>query len=84
MRKDSLQKNICILCIMGLSMFFLPACSDNYQKALKAYDDGDYKRAITFFSEAAEQGDARAQARLGECYYEGKGVLQDYTEAIHW
>ncbi len=32
----------------------------------------------------AEQGDAEAQCNLGETYYFGKGVLQDYKEAAEW
>jgi len=33
---------------------------------------------------AAEQGNANAQYNLGVCYAEGKGVKQDYTEAVKW
>ncbi len=32
----------------------------------------------------AEKGDAAAQTRLGNCYYSGDGVPQDYTEALRW
>ena len=32
----------------------------------------------------AEAGNARAQNNLGDCYYEGKGVTQDYKEAVKW
>ena len=32
----------------------------------------------------AEQGDARAQYRLGHRYYEGNGVTKDYTKAAFW
>lgn len=32
----------------------------------------------------AEQGDYKAQSALGECYNIGKGVEQNYTEAIKW
>ena len=84
MKRYFLRKPFAFI-LSGILGFFLPACSDNYQKALTAYNDGDYKRAIIFFSEAAEQGDTRAQTRLGVCYYEGKGALpQDYTKAVNW
>ena len=36
------------------------------------------------YREAAEQGDAEAQHNLGGCYYLGKGVPQDDTEAVKW
>ena len=32
----------------------------------------------------AEVGDATAQHDLGTCYYYGKGVPQDYKEAVKW
>ena len=32
----------------------------------------------------AEQGNARAQAILGGMYYDGRGVPQDYAEAVRW
>ena len=34
--------------------------------------------------EAAEQGKADAQYRLGEMYYDGKGVEKDYKKAFEW
>lgn len=33
---------------------------------------------------AAEQGDADAQFKLGAMYYQGRGVPQDYSKAVHW
>jgi TPR repeat protein len=32
----------------------------------------------------AEQGDAKAQYKLAGLYYQGKGVQQDYAEAVTW
>lgn len=32
----------------------------------------------------AEQGSASAQNELGDCYFDGKGVIQDYVEAVKW
>jgi TPR repeat protein len=32
----------------------------------------------------AEQGDAQAQYELGGMYYQGKGLPQDYVEALRW
>ena len=33
---------------------------------------------------AAEQGDADAQNKLGDMYYDGEGVARDYAEARRW
>ena len=32
----------------------------------------------------AEKGDAEAQHSLGQMYYQGIGVLQDYKQAFYW
>lgn len=32
----------------------------------------------------AAQGDARAQCELGDCYYNGRTLPQDYVEAVKW
>ncbi|MBD5526750.1 MAG: hypothetical protein HDR04_20595 [Lachnospiraceae bacterium] len=44
----------------------------------------DQAEAFKLWSAAAEQGNAEAQYRLGICYYNGKGVNQDYVEALKW
>ena len=44
----------------------------------------DDEQAVSFFREAAEQGDAVGQRRLGWSYYNGRGVPQDYEEAAKW
>jgi TPR repeat protein len=36
------------------------------------------------YRQAAERGDAYAQCSLGECYYYGDGVPQDFDEAGKW
>ena len=41
-----------------------------------------YQKAI--LPEAAEQGDAEAQFRLGSIYYQGRGVPLDHSEALKW
>ena len=38
----------------------------------------------SYLVKMAEAGNARAQNNLGDCYYEGKGVTQDYKEAVKW
>ena len=36
------------------------------------------------YSLKAEQGDAEARYNLGNCYFKGEGVKQDYAEAVKW
>src|SRR5438445_7938107 len=38
-------------------------------------------QTATLYRVRAEQGDAKAQYRLGDIYYQGKGGPQDYGEA---
>ena len=40
--------------------------------------------AARWFRLAAEQGHADAQNYLGDRYWTGEGVPQDYAEAVHW
>jgi uncharacterized protein len=53
-------------------------------EAEKAYSDKDYKTAYKLFLPIAEQGNDKAQFKLGIMYNYGQGVPQDYEEAIKW
>ena len=44
----------------------------------------DLKKAIYWYKKAAEQGNADAQYRLGDCYYNGAGVEEDEQQAVYW
>lgn len=44
----------------------------------------DYVEAVKWFRMAANQNNANAQASLGGCYAEGKGVAKDEVEAAKW
>ena len=39
---------------------------------------------MTLYRVAADQGNAEAQSSLGAMYTQGKGVPQDYSEAMKW
>ena len=53
-------------------------------KAFDAYSKEDYETAFQIIKPLAEQGSAQAQYRLGVLYGQGKGVEQDYTQAVYW
>jgi uncharacterized protein len=53
-------------------------------KTAVPYDQGDYVTAMRLFLPLADQGDALAQTTLGEMYASGKGVPQDYAQALVW
>ena len=58
--------------------------AQNFDKADKAYEAGDYTTAAKEFRLLAEQGDAGAQFNLGYRYSIGQGVPQDYVLAHMW
>ena len=54
------------------------------EEALLAYIQKDYKTAYKLLSPIAEQGNDKAQYKLGIMYNDGQGVPQDYKEAGKW
>ncbi len=66
-----------ILLIGGLA--YLSSVALQEKKA--AYQETEFVKQLR---QSAEQGNADAQARLGLLYYRGRGVRQDYAEALRW
>ena len=54
------------------------------EDSMAAYDRGDYATAVRLVHPLAEQGNAQAQNSLGAMYYNGKGVVKNFKEAIKW
>src|SRR5262245_14411179 len=54
------------------------------EEASSAYERGDYAAALRLYKPLAEQGDARAQFRLGTMYADNRGVARDYATAATW
>src|SRR4051794_22798315 len=52
--------------------------------AQAAYDRGEHEIALNLARPAAERGDQVAQYILGLLYRNGRGVPQDYAEAMRW
>jgi len=70
--------------IFALMLMVMPAQAQDFNEGVKAYNRGDYETALSAFRPLAEQGDASAQYNLGVMYENGKGVAQDYREAVSW
>ena len=68
---------ICFVALAG-------SAQADFQKGLDAWNGGDFKTAFDEFKQAAEGGDARAQFYLGEAFNKGRGVIQDYADAVIW
>jgi uncharacterized protein len=48
------------------------------------YQKKDYKKALEYFHQAADQGDLPAFVQIGLMYDFGQGVPQNYSEARKW
>ena len=55
-----------------------------YDRAVVAYDAGDYTTALSLLRPCAEQGSADAQYNLGIMYANGDGVGRDRVRAYMW
>ena len=60
--------------------------TEQLHQAATYYINKQYNDAFPLLKQNAEAGnaDAEAQNNLGNCYYNGWGVTQDYTHAFEW
>jgi TPR repeat protein len=56
----------------------------DFNKGIEAYESGDYKTAMAEWTPLAEQGNAKAQDKLGIMYEKGLGVLENDRTASSW
>jgi TPR repeat protein len=70
--------------IVVVLLFFSSAMAGALDDCSAAYDRQDYVLALRLCRPLAEQGDPSAQTALGNLYYEGWGVEQNYTGAANW
>jgi hypothetical protein len=77
-----MRRELRALVVLGL--LATPVAAQDYNKGLKAYDRGDFSTALQEWRPLAERGKASAQFNLGQMYFLGRGVPQDYAEALKW
>ena len=83
--KIALSIGAALLLIVLVVNLFLPKNAEElFQEGYDAYLTADYATAEDLFQQSAEKGYADAQARLGDMYYESRGVTQDYFKAADW
>jgi len=56
----------------------------DYQRAVNAFESGDYVKARQLLIPIAESGYRPAQYNLAVLYYQGNGIAQDYSKAAEW
>ena len=60
------------------------AVAEIVRQADEHYDNKRFNEVVPLYMQAAEQGDAWSQFRLGKCYWWGNGVIKDYKQAVEW
>jgi TPR repeat protein len=55
-----------------------------YKGARESFYSENCPKQLDFWMQAAQQGQAMAQALLGNCYYLGTGVSTDEAQAVTW
>jgi len=87
MKKYYIIGAVILLVVIGGSVAFYEYEHNpkiEYQKGLHYYKEKNYQKALSLFKEAAKQGYAPAEEKLGYMYLKGCGVPQDYYKAVHW
>jgi uncharacterized protein len=63
---------------------FIPFWTSDFKKARKAYDSGNYGRALEYFRKESEEGNPVADWYLGHMYRLGRGVPRDPSVAYSY
>lgn len=79
-----MKKSLFLFFILLPFLFGGSVLGADLQKGNSISDDVDLEATLEETTLRAEQGDAVAQFKLGEMYYEGKRVRQDDKIAIEW
>ena len=72
------NKNAYLTAVQSLEMEQL------FQQSMQAYIRGDFSKSLQLLHKLAEQGNIKAQGRLGLMYERGIGIQQDYDKAREW
>ena len=78
------MRTLFIIPLVLMSLVSFPSWSADFNKGLTAAHNGDFATALKEWKPLAEQGDADAQYNLGSMHKKGRGVPQNYKEAVKW
>ena len=65
-----------------MALGYSPLVAQSFEKGERAYNAGDYAKALTEWLPLAERGNASAQSNLGVMYHNGAGLNQDTAKAF--
>ncbi len=60
------------------------SAAELYKLGLAAFESEKYTEAVTYYKQAAGQGNAQAQYALAECMYHGWGTAKNRSSAASW
>ena len=69
--------------LLAAALVVASASGQSLEHSAAAYERGDYAAAVAIYHTLAEQGDPRAQARLGIAYRDGRAA-GDARDAVAW
>ena len=58
--------------------------NSHFEKGEVCYKSGNFAEAFACYRKAAEQGNAKAQNKVGFCFHFGMGITEDRHEALKW
>lgn len=73
-----------LCCAVAFSVSPPGMASDQFERGLSAYEQGQYDLAFQLIKDSAEQGKTGAQHLLGAMYRRGIGVGVDEYEGFYW
>lgn len=71
-----------VLCVSAFFHLNTFAAKLTHENAKEGNKSSDVENSFNYYEKAADSGDANAQYYVGKCYYDGKGVKQDYNRAF--
>ena len=78
------MRTVLKFCAFYAIICLLSACGESLDKGIGYYKNGDYNRAVEYFSKAADEGNSEAMAYLGMCFFQGTGVEKNEKTAFYW
>jgi len=83
LRSDRLRKPSTVI---GVLLFALSSIvlADAFEEGETAYSVADFATAAARFEQAAKEGNASAQYKLGSMHHDGEGVPRDHVQSVYW
>ena len=72
------------LLFIAIISIFLISCNQKNSQAIHYYKNKQYEKAYKIIKVDAGKGDPEAQYYLGKLYEKGKGIKEDFQEALYW